>query len=208
MNQIILWSLLILPYASLFLLNMDTVRRYMPVALFMTVIHTLAYQAAYHYGWWNEADSSLFGWDKVVPVPWVYGAYLVIVIWVFHFTFRKFWVYLTVNILLGALFMYIVYPIWQRIGIVSSKSTLPTIAIVAMMVGFSLIIYLYQLWQDEVFKKDNIYSSMTVIDLTPLHQKGTQGTEFQLDNINTKMIVGICPYLRSNHHNSEIYIFL
>ncbi|MDQ0158348.1 hypothetical protein [Alkalibacillus salilacus] len=158
MNQIILWSLLILPYASLFLLNMDTVRRYMPVALFMTAIHTLAYQAAYHYGWWNEADSSLFGWDKVVPVPWVYGAYLVIVIWVFHFTFRKFWLYLTVNILLGVLFMYIVYPIWQRIGIVSSESTLPTIAIVAMMVGFSLIIYLYQLWQGEVFKKANTNS--------------------------------------------------
>lgn len=38
-------------------------------------------------------------------------------------------------------------------GLVSSESTLPTIAVVAMMVGFSLIIYLYQLWQDEVFNQ-------------------------------------------------------
>lgn len=152
MKLIILWSLLILPWASLFFLKMDTVRRYMPVALFMTIIHTLSYQAAYHYGWWKETGSSLFGWDKVVPVPWVYGAYLVIVIWIFHFTFGKFWVYLTVNILLDGLFMYIVYPVWERMGLVSSESTLPTIAIVAMMIGFALIIYLYQLWQEKVFK--------------------------------------------------------
>jgi hypothetical protein len=125
----------------------------MPVSLLMTVIHTLAYQAAYHYGWWNEEASSLFGWDKVVPVPWVYGAYLAVVIWVFHFTFRKFWLYLTVNILLDGLFMYLVYPIWQRMGIVSSKSTISTIAITAMMVGFALIIYLYQMWQDKAFKE-------------------------------------------------------
>lgn len=153
MKQIILWSLFILPWASLFFLKMDTVRRYMPVALFMTVIHTLSYQAAYHYGWWKEADSSLFGWDKVVPVPWVYGPYLVIVIWIFHFTYGKFWMYLTVNILLDGLFMYIVYPVLQRMGLVSSESTVSTIAIVAMMIGFAIIIYLYQLWQDEVFKQ-------------------------------------------------------
>ncbi|WP_332633920.1 hypothetical protein [Halalkalibacter flavus] len=119
----------------------------------MTVIHTLAYQAAYHYGWWKETGSSLFGWDKVVPVPWVYGAYLVIVIWIFHFTSGKSWKHLTVNILLDELFMYIVYSVWQRMGLVSNESTLPTIAIVAMMVGFAFIIYLYQLWQDELFKK-------------------------------------------------------
>ncbi|WP_280771749.1 hypothetical protein [Salipaludibacillus daqingensis] len=153
MKQIILWLLLILPWASLFFLKMDTVRRYMPVALFMTVIHTLSYQAAYHYGWWNEANSSLFGWDKVVPVPWVYGPYLVIVIWIFHFTFGKFWMYLIVNILLDGGFMYIVYPVLQRVGLVSSDSTMSTIVIVAMMIGFALIIYLYQLWQEKEFKQ-------------------------------------------------------
>lgn len=158
MKQIILWSLLILPWLSLFFLNMYTVRRYMPVALFMTVIHTLAYQAAHHYGWWKETGSSLFGWDKIIPVPWVYGAYLVIVIWVFHFTFGKFWKYLIVNILLDGVFMYIVYPVWQRLGLVSGESTLPTIAIVAMMVGFALIIYLFQLWQDGASKKSKVNS--------------------------------------------------
>jgi uncharacterized membrane protein YqjE len=49
--------------------------------------------------------------------------------------------------------MYIVYPVWQQMGLVSSESTLSTIAIVAMMVSFAFIIYLYQLWQDEVFKQ-------------------------------------------------------
>ncbi|MFC7786535.1 hypothetical protein ACFQWC_18745 [Rossellomorea sp. GCM10028870] len=51
--------------------------------------------------------------------------------------------YLTVNILLDGLFMYIVYRVWQRMGLVSGESTLFTIAIVAMMAGFAFIIYLY-----------------------------------------------------------------
>lgn len=61
--------------------------------------------------------------------------------------------YLAVNILLDGSFMYIVYPVWQRMGLVSSESTLSTIAIVAMMVGFAFILYLYQLWQEEVLEQ-------------------------------------------------------
>ncbi|WP_235780302.1 hypothetical protein [Priestia filamentosa] len=51
--------------------------------------------------------------------------------------------------------MYIVYPVWQRMRLVSSESTLSTTSIVAMMVGFSFIIYLYQMWQDKVFKQNS-----------------------------------------------------
>jgi hypothetical protein len=40
-----------------------------------------------------------------------------------------------------------------RMGLVSSEWTLLTIAVVAMMVDFALIIYLYQLWQDKAFKQ-------------------------------------------------------
>jgi hypothetical protein len=70
----------------------------MPVALFVTVINTLIYQAAYHYNWWREVG--LFGWDKVANVPWVYSAYLVATIWIFKFTYRRFWRYLIVNLIL------------------------------------------------------------------------------------------------------------
>ncbi|PZD97425.1 hypothetical protein DNH61_03505 [Paenibacillus sambharensis] len=152
MKQIVLWSLLIVPWASLLLLKPDTIRRYMPVALLMTIIHTLTYQAAYYYNWWNESKSSLFGWDRIMPVPWVYGAYLIVVIWVFRFTYGQFWLYLTVNLVMDGLFMYLAYPLLGRLGFVSAESSLPTIAIYAMMIGFSLIIYLYHMWQNDIFK--------------------------------------------------------
>jgi hypothetical protein len=54
MNQIILWSLLIIPWLSLIFVGHSNLRRYMPVALFVTVINTLIYQAAYYYNWWRE----------------------------------------------------------------------------------------------------------------------------------------------------------
>jgi hypothetical protein len=148
----VLWSLFILPWASLIFMKKVTVKRYMPVALCMTVIHSLAYQAAYYYNWWNESQSSLFGWDTVLPVPWVYGPYLVVVIWVFRFTYGRFVLYFTVNLLLDALFMYAVYPIIQGLGYVSGESTLPTWGTLAIMTGFSVAIYLYQMWQEDALK--------------------------------------------------------
>jgi hypothetical protein len=44
LNQVILWSLLVIPWLSLIFLDSSTIRRYMPVALFVTVINTLIYQ--------------------------------------------------------------------------------------------------------------------------------------------------------------------
>lgn len=152
MKMFVLWALFILPWASLIFLKKETVKRYMPVALFMTVIHSLAYQAAFYYNWWNESQSSLFGWDTVIPVPWVYSPYLVVVIWVFRFTYGRFWLYMTVNILLDGFFMYAVYPIFQRFGFVSGESTLPTWVTLSIMTGFSVALYLYQMWQDDVLK--------------------------------------------------------
>ncbi|AFC29674.1 hypothetical protein PM3016_2798 [Paenibacillus mucilaginosus 3016] len=46
LNQLILWSLLSIPWFSLLFMDTTKLRRFFPVALLVTVINTLFYQAA------------------------------------------------------------------------------------------------------------------------------------------------------------------
>lgn len=144
MNQIILWSVLVIPLLSLFFVGQSYLRRYMPVALFATVVNTLIYQAAYHYNWWRE--SGLFGWDFVANVPWAYSAYLVATIWVFRFTYGHFLRYFIVNLVLDGLYIYAWYPIQQKLGMASGW--MPGFAQYLMMTAVAFLLYLYQKWQE------------------------------------------------------------
>ncbi|MCX8132211.1 MAG: hypothetical protein N3I35_19215 [Clostridia bacterium] len=150
MQQIILWSLLIVPWFTLIFIGQTNLRRFMPVALFVTVINTLIYQAAYYYNWWRE--SGLFGWDKVANVPWVFSAYLVITIWIFRFTYGRFWLYLATNLILDALYIWGWYPIQRRLGM--ATGWLSAFTTYLIMTGVAILIYLYQKWQEgELFNK-------------------------------------------------------
>lgn len=150
MKEIISWLLFVLPWLSLFFLGGSQLRRFMPVALFVTVINTLIYQAAYHYNWWRE--SGLFEWDKISSIHWVYSAYLAATIWIFRFTFGKFWVYLVVNIVLDGLYSFLWYPILRKLGMESGEMSNFTSYLI--MIGVSLIIYLYQMWQEKIFENE------------------------------------------------------
>ena len=144
LNQIILWSLFIVPWLSLLFIDRSSLRRFMPVALFATVIDTLIYQAAYHYNWWRE--TGLFGWDNIANVPWVYSAYLVATIWIFRFTYGRFLRYLLVNLILDGLYIYGWYPIQQKLEMASGW--LPAFTSYLMMIAVALLIYLFQMWQE------------------------------------------------------------
>lgn len=150
MTSLIQWGLLVLPWFSLFFIGSRNLLRYVPVALFVTVINTIMYQAAYHYNWWREAG--VFEWDDLIPVSWVYSAYLVATIWIFRLTYGRFWLYLLVNLVLDGLYIYVWYPVQQRLGLAASDISLSPTATYAMMTGIALLIYLYQMWQDGLYK--------------------------------------------------------
>jgi hypothetical protein len=151
MAQVIQWGLLILPWLSLIFIGKRNLLKYMPVALLVTVINSILYQAAYYYNWWRE--SGLFGWDNAIPIHWIYSAYLVATIWIFRFTYGRFWLYLLVNLALDAAYMWGWGPIEEKLGLASSESVLPSYASYAIMIGISLVIYLYQMWQDNLYKE-------------------------------------------------------
>lgn len=144
----------LIPMASLVLVGDKALRRYLPVALFVTAINTLIYQAAYHYNWWRE--SGLFEWDKVANIPWVYSAYLVATIWIFKLTYGKFIVYLITNLILDGIYIYLWYPIQQKLGLASGDMSSHITYLI--MIGVSLLIYVFQIWYEKDYQsKKNTY---------------------------------------------------
>ncbi|RKL65292.1 hypothetical protein CR203_21505 [Salipaludibacillus neizhouensis] len=135
----------LVPIASLLLIGDKTLRRFLPVALFVTVVNTLIYQAAYHYNWWREPG--LFDWDKVANIPWVYSAYLVATLWIFKLTYGKFTVYLITNLILDGVYIYLWYPIQQKLGLATSEMS-PDITYL-IMIGVALLIYGFQIWYEK-----------------------------------------------------------
>jgi hypothetical protein len=120
------------------------------VALFVTVLNTILYSIAWEYNWWRY-EHSLFSWDRVTPVPIIYSAYWVITIWIFYFTFRRFWLYLIVNVIADSLFG-VVLKLWKEVGIFNGD--LPIMIRVLILISFSLIIYMYQIWYESAFSTD------------------------------------------------------
>lgn len=153
MVELVLWSFFIIPWISLIFLhklNKDAVRRYMPVALFATVINTIFYQIAWTYDWWKYKET-LFAWDKVAQIHTVYGVFLVGTIWIFYFTFGKFWLYFIVNLIIDCIYSFGFRALWRKLKITTAGGNLTPLEGILIMTFIAIILYGYQKWQQGLF---------------------------------------------------------
>ena len=150
MAIVIMWILLVLPWASLLFLDKTKIRKYMPVALFATVISTLVNQIAFANNWWSFA--SMFGWDKIIPVYKVYGVFLVGTLWIFALTFGKFWLFLIVNFLVDLFFSFVYGKVLTKFGI-STSGNLSVVQDLILMTAQGILLYGYQMWQEKIFRE-------------------------------------------------------
>ena len=149
----VMWALFIIPWLSLFLMDRMALRKYMPVALLATVLNTIIYQMAWTFDWWKY-KITLFSWDKVAQVHTVYGVFLVGTIWVFRWTYGRFWVYLLVNLGIDLIYAYGFRALWRAMEI-TTGGNLPAIGSLSIMLSIAVLLYGYQMWQDNVFAKGN-----------------------------------------------------
>ncbi|MEH7333503.1 hypothetical protein V7161_12750 [Neobacillus drentensis] len=154
MIKLVLWAFFLVPWLSLFFLKNSAIRRYMPVALLATVINTIFYQVAWTHGWWKYKET-LFSWDKVAQVHTVYGVFLVGTIWIFYFTFRKFWIYFVVNLITDCIYSFGFRALWKKLGITASGGNLSPLEGIMYMTLISITLFIYQLWQEGLFGGEN-----------------------------------------------------
>lgn len=148
LNKIVLWVIFIGPWLTLFFLKKEDIKRYMPVAIFATFLMMMYNVYAFNEKHW-VINVAIFPSLRPLFASGILGGFPVITLWIFHFTYGRFWLYLTANIILD--FMFAVFPIHYLFQDVLGIYTLIKITSWGRFVLFvilSVIIYGYFKWQD------------------------------------------------------------
>lgn len=148
-NTILLWSLLLFPWLSLFFMNRRSIKRFMPVSIFVALLLSIIYEIAFIYEWW-EIKESILPWGKITNPSYVYGTFLVGTIWIFYFTYQSFWLFIVTNLVVDALFSFGFLKWMEMLGMHEMKN-LSEFQAFLIMTALSFIIYFYQRWQEEAF---------------------------------------------------------
>ena len=149
--KIILYSLLVLSWSTVFKLNKFTFKRYLPVGIFTALIFTVL----------SGINDKLNLWKVAKPIlpplpsnfPFAFGPFILLPIWIFKFTFGRFWLYLITNFTSGVLFAYPITTLFEKLNVYQLKN-MKRIQLFFLSFGSSLLIYLYQTFIEEVIKSN------------------------------------------------------
>lgn len=149
-NQIVLWSLLLVPWLLLIPLRCSAVRRFLPSALFGALLLTIIFQMAEKYEWWIIEDN--------IPIlsnitPFVYGLFLVGTVIILHFTYGRFFLYILTNLIVDAGLSFGLDLWFQHLGIYRLER-ISNFGVYLLTCIVSVLIYLYQKWQDPIMASD------------------------------------------------------
>lgn len=145
-NQIILWSLLALPWFSLLFLKKDEIRRYMPLALFTMVVTSIVMEAGISLNLWRIRETT---YPLNQTLSYIYGLAPVVAIWIFKYTYGRFWRYMAADAVFNLGFAFLFTP-WLAIrGIKDFYASRWSLFLI--VTGLSLLLYLYQMWQENVW---------------------------------------------------------
>jgi hypothetical protein len=145
----LLWSVLIVPWLTLFLLKKDTVKRYFPVAVFTALLVTIVFEMAYSRDWWDLLLANV-AWGNITNVPFVYGVFFVGTIWIFYLSYPNFWIYMLVNALIDALHIFLVSPFILQ-GRLYRLVRINELEVYSIMLTLAIAAYVYQRWQEGIF---------------------------------------------------------
>jgi len=145
-NQVILWSMLILPWFTFLFLKKEDIKYYMPVAIFSGFTSAIISEAGAVLGFWINQETT-YPLSQIMPFD--LGLNVVITIWIFKYTYRRFWIYLIINTILDIGFNFFLFNqffssrgILYFVGISPFQSLLITLT-------HALLLYGYQIWQED-----------------------------------------------------------
>ena len=145
-NQVIQWSMLIVPWLTLFLMKKEDIKRYMPVALFATVLSTIIHDVGTTLGFWSTRESTFPFYQMF---PYFFGTMPVLTIWVFKFTYGHFGMYFVTNTILDIGFnSFLLSYFLPSNGLFDFNLSLFTALPITLI--HAVVIYGYQMWQDGI----------------------------------------------------------
>lgn len=142
-NQIIVWAMLILPWLTLLFMRKEDIRRFIPLALFSMVITSIAIEAGISLNLWHIRVTT---YPLNHTMSYVYGLAPVVTMWLFKFTYKRFWIYAAVDTVFNLVFGFILTPWLASRGIKDLITSRFTVFLIVS--GLAVLLYLYQMWQE------------------------------------------------------------
>ena len=155
LSKIVLWAILVIPWLTLFFLKKDQVKHFMPVGILSSFLMLLYNLVAYNEKHWI-IKVHILPWLKPSFESFILSGFIVTTIWVFHFTYQRFWIYLLTNITID--FMFAIFPLpyllQNKLAIYQLVNITPSGRFIIFVI-LSIVIYGYQKWQEEIFNPVN-----------------------------------------------------
>lgn len=145
-NPIIIWSLLLLPWLSLFFMNRNEIRRLMPLALFTMVVTSITMEAGISLNLWKIRETT-FPLNQTLS--YIYGLAPVVAMWIFKYTYGRFWLYIAADAVFNLGFAFIFTPWLASRGIKDLITS--SWSLFLIVTALSLLLYLYQIWQENAW---------------------------------------------------------
>lgn len=146
-NNLIMWSMFFVPWLTLFFMEKDEIKRWFPVGLAAVVSATIIHDVGTTLGFWATIQPT-FPFNEMLP--YFFGTMPVLTIWVFKFTYGRFWMYMLVNLVLDIGFNFFLLSYFLPLRGVYEFNILPLFSL-PITLGHAIVIYTYQLWQDNAF---------------------------------------------------------
>jgi hypothetical protein len=140
-RQVLMWSLLIVPWLTIFVMKKSELKRYMPACLFTAVTSGIILQIGYSIQLWY------FG-DIAFPVV-MYGLLAISGLWVLKYTYGRHVLYTIINAVFDLAFAFVIMPWFARIEIFG-MGRWSSVFIYCINLVHSQLIYGYQNWQQSV----------------------------------------------------------
>ena len=145
-----LWGMLIVPWLTLFFMNRETNKRFMPVALLAIITSVLVVQVGEVLRWWHFNEAAYPFRDP----SYIYSMNPIITIMIFRFTYERFWLFLVVDAVSNLAFSYLFldYFLGSR-GVLQYLKLSPFhVFLITTVTG--VLLYCYQMWQEGIFVKN------------------------------------------------------
>ncbi|MDX8345102.1 MULTISPECIES: hypothetical protein [Bacillaceae] len=148
----IIFTLMLVSWVFLLLAGKETLKKYLPAAMFMSFLVYCENVLAERIKWWTIST-------KIFPnvngiMPFVLGVFLTGSVWILKFTYKNIFLYIFVNLLVDTFFTYPFYSLFKKFG-VWRLIHLKQYQLSAMFFVKSLLMYAFQ-----KYIGDRIYSRM------------------------------------------------
>lgn len=153
-NQVILWSMLILPWLTLFFMKKEDIKRWMPLALFTMVTGTIIIDSGVGLGIFEIRENT---YPLKEIISYNYGVLPVVTMWIFKYTYGRFWLCAVIELIFSVGFIRIIHPWLHRRGILvwTDPAAIGGLGAFVTTVVHFVSIYVYQMWQEGIFARTN-----------------------------------------------------